>query len=246
MKFTIFPAIDLRNGHVVRLKYGDPNQQTTFSHDPVAMGERWLSTGADWLHIVNLDGAFDEAGSANWAVLPKLANLPCNLQFGGGIRTLGDVEKALGAGVDRVILGTVAIENPEMVKTAYAQLGAEWLFEQIGGAGKVVEMRGIDGVPADTDRHNGFLAALENYPDIEVVAETFTGWDPSTGAQQALDLITTQEINGIWTSGIDYTVVEQFEAANVDYVPVVGADNNGFVERLLNLKDQVLRGCPHL
>ena len=67
-------------------------------------------------------------------------------------------------------------------QTAYAQLGAEWLFEQIGGSGKVVEMRGIDGVPADTDRHDGFLAALQNYPDIEVVAETFTGWDPSTGA----------------------------------------------------------------
>lgn len=86
-------------------------------------------------------------------------------------------------------------------------------------------MRGIDGVPADTDRHNGFLAALEKYPNIEIVAETFTGWDPSTGAQQALDLITTQEIDGIWTSGIDYTVVEQFGAANVDFVPIVDADN---------------------
>ena len=65
--------------------------------------------------------------------------------------------------------------------------------------------------------------------------EVFTGWDPSTGAQQALDIITTQEIDGIWTSGIDYTVVEQFEAADKPFVPIVGADNNGFVQQLIEL-----------
>ncbi|MEM7125085.1 MAG: substrate-binding domain-containing protein [Chloroflexota bacterium] len=157
------------------------------------------------------------------------------------------IEAAIGMGIVVVAVDqAVTAEGAYVVtndQTAYAQLGAEWLFEQMGGAGKVVEMRGIDGVPADTDRHNGFLAALENYPDIEVVAETFTGWDPSTGAQQALDLITTQEIGGIWTSGIDYTVVEQFQAANVDYVPIVGADNNGFVQQLLELADDGLVGA---
>jgi ribose transport system substrate-binding protein len=75
------------------------------------------------------------------------------------------------------------------------------------------------------------------------VAETFTGWDPSTGAQQTLDLITTQEINGIWTSGIDYPADEQFQAANVPYVPIVGADNNGFVKQLLELADAGLVGA---
>lgn len=181
---------------------------------------------------------------------------------GGPTEQIADLEGLISQGVDAIILnptdrdglnavieaaiaqGIVVVAVDQAVsaegayvvtndQTAYAQLGAEWLFEQLGGAGKVVEMRGIDGVPADTDRHNGFLAALESYPDIEVVAETFTGWDPSTGAQQALDLITTQEIDGIWTSGIDYTVVEQFDAANVDFVPIVGADNNGFIQALL-------------
>ena len=75
----------------------------------------------------------------------------------------------------------------------------KWWFRQCCGNAW------IDGVPADTDRHNGFLAALEKYPDINVVAEVFTGWDPSVGAQQALDLITTTQVDGIWTSGIDYT-----------------------------------------
>ena len=191
---------------------------------------------------------------------------------GGPTEQIADLEGLISQGVDAIILnptdreglnaviesaieqGIVVVAVDQAVtadgayvvtndQTAYAQLGAEWLFEQLGGSGKVVEMRGIDGVPADTDRHNGFMAALEKYPDIEVVAETFTGWDPSTGAQQALDLITTQEVDGIWTSGIDYTVVEQFQAANVDYVPIVGADNNGFVQNLLELEDEGLVGA---
>ncbi len=191
---------------------------------------------------------------------------------GGPTEQIADLEGLISQGVDAIILnptdrdglnavlesaieqGIVVVAVDQAVtadgayvvtndQTAYAQLGAEWLFEQLGGAGRVVEMRGIDGVPADTDRHNGFMAALAEYPDIEVVAETFTGWDPSTGAQQALDLITTQEVDGIWTSGIDYTVVEQFQAANVNYVPIVGADNNGFVRQLLELGDEGLVGA---
>ncbi|MGB5061801.1 MAG: HisA/HisF-related TIM barrel protein, partial [Candidatus Promineifilaceae bacterium] len=71
MRFTIYPAIDLRNGRVVRLQLGDPNKQTVFSDDPAAMGRQWLAAGAEWLHVVNLDGAFDEAGAANWAALPQ-------------------------------------------------------------------------------------------------------------------------------------------------------------------------------
>ncbi len=191
---------------------------------------------------------------------------------GGPTEQIADLEGLISQGVDAIILnptdrdglnaviesaiaqGIVVVAVDQAVtaegayvvtndQTAYAQLGAEWLFETLGGSGKVVEMRGIDGVPADSDRHDGFEAALAKYPDIEVIAAPFTGWDPSTGAQQALDLITTQEIDGIWTSGIDYSVVEQFQVANVDYVPVVGADNNGFVEQLLNLADDGFVGA---
>ena len=127
-------------------------------------------------------------------------------------------------------------------QVAYAELGARWLFEQLGGSGNVVEMRGFDGHPADTDRKTGFDQALEDFPDIEVVRSVHTGWDPSTGAQQALDIITTTDVDGIWTSGIDYPVVEQFSNANEPYVPIVGADNNGFIEQLINLEDEGLEG----
>ena len=126
----------------------------------------------------------------------------------------------------------VATNNQE----EYGYLGAKWLFEQIGGEGNVVEMRGIDGVPADTDRHAGFMRALEEFPDITVSQETFTGWDPTVGAQQALDIISAGDVDGIWTSGIDYTVVEQFQTANAEFVPIVGADNNGFIEQLLQVE----------
>jgi ribose transport system substrate-binding protein len=95
-------------------------------------------------------------------------------------------------------------------------------------------MRGLDGHPADTDRDTGFQAALADYPGIEIVYENWTGWDPSVGAQQALEILTSMEIDGIWTSGIDYSVVEQFAVAGVPYVPVVGADNNAFIEQLMN------------
>ncbi|HEU4321174.1 MAG TPA: substrate-binding domain-containing protein [Acidimicrobiia bacterium] len=117
---------------------------------------------------------------------------------------------------------------------AYGYLGAKWLFEELGGAGTVAYMRGIDGVPADTDRDTGFQRALSEYPDIEVVSEVFTGWDGAAGGELALDILTTTEVDGIWTSGIDLTVVDQFEVANVDPVPVVGADNNGFIAQMID------------
>lgn len=117
----------------------------------------------------------------------------------------------------------------------YGRLGGEALAEMLGGEGNVVEMRGIAGVPADTDRHEGFMEALSEYPDIEVVQETNTGWDFSVAGEQALDLLNgSEQIDGIWTTGVDYTVVNAFETLGIDPVPVIGADNNEFVGMLLN------------
>jgi ribose transport system substrate-binding protein len=120
----------------------------------------------------------------------------------------------------------------------YAYLGAKWLFDQLGGKGKVVYMRGIAGHPADTDRDTGFKKALDEYPDIEVVSEVATKWDPATGTQQINDILSSvEEFDGIWTSGIDSNIVDALKTANHPYVPIVGADNAGFVNQLLNEKD---------
>jgi ribose transport system substrate-binding protein len=149
------------------------------------------------------------------------------------------IEEAIAQGIVVVAVDqAVSAEGAYVVtndQVEYGYLGAKWLFEQMGGSGNVVEMRGIDGVPADTDRHEGFMRALEEYPDITVTQETFTGWDPTTGAQQALDIISAGDVDGIWTSGIDYTVVEQFQTANAEFIPIVGADNNGFIQQLLEV-----------
>lgn len=122
---TIYPAIDLRAGRVVRLREGDPAQQTIYSDDPLEVARRWVAAGATWLHVVNLDGALEEGGEENWRVLPDLVATGAQVQFGGGLRTLKDIARALHRGVARVILGTAAVEEPDLVADAVDRFGAE-------------------------------------------------------------------------------------------------------------------------
>lgn len=140
--FTIFPAIDLRKGKVVRLEHGDPARQTTFGDDPTAVAQRWIAAGATWLHVVNLDGALDEEGLANWRALPQLTELDARVQFGGGLRSLKDVARALNRGVDRVVLGTVAIEEPDIVEDVVRRFGPERVAVGIDARDGRVKTRG--------------------------------------------------------------------------------------------------------
>jgi ribose transport system substrate-binding protein len=117
----------------------------------------------------------------------------------------------------------------------YAYLGASWLFQQLGGSGNVVYMRGIAGHPADTDRDTGFKRALQENPGITVVSEVQTDWSPDTAVGQINDILAAgTEFDGIWTSGIDSGIVDALKTANHPFVPIVGADNAGFVQQLLN------------
>lgn len=120
----IYPALDLRGGKVVRLRQGDPQQQTVYSHDPIEVAQRWIEAGATWLHVVNLDGAFSEAND-NEAILEALALTDVQVQFGGGLRTLEDVQRAFDKGARRVVLGTLAVEHPQHVAAMVARWGAE-------------------------------------------------------------------------------------------------------------------------
>jgi len=131
---------------------------------------------------------------------------------------------------------TPAAWNVTNDQVAYGALGATWLFKKLGGNGNVVEMRGIAGVPADTDRHKGFMQAKAKFPGIKVVKQTFTGWSFAPGGKQMLDILNSGvKVDGVWTSGIDYTVVNAFKTAKKPYVPVVGADNNEFLHQLISL-----------
>jgi phosphoribosylformimino-5-aminoimidazole carboxamide ribotide isomerase len=142
---NIYPAIDLRNGQVVRLKYGDPTQQTVFEHDPLQVARRWAGAGAAWLHVVNLDGAFgDDAGAAarNRTWLKPLCDTGLRVQFGGGLRSLADIEAALSLGVERVILGTLAIEQPTIVPEAISMFGAEHILVGLDARDGQIKTRG--------------------------------------------------------------------------------------------------------
>jgi ribose transport system substrate-binding protein len=116
----------------------------------------------------------------------------------------------------------------------YAYLGASWLFKTLNGKGAVVYMRGIAGHPADTDRDTGFQKALKENPGITIAATTVTKWDPPTATQQINDVMSAgTKFDGIWTSGVDSNIVDALKAANHASVPIVGADNAGFVTQLL-------------
>lgn len=175
---------------------------------------------------------------------------------------LEDVRNLIEAGVDAIVLnpanpdginsaikdatdrGIVVVSVDQAVsepsayvlsndQVEYAYLGAKWLFEQIGGSGSVIYMRGAAGASADSDRDAGFKRALAEFPDVEVAHEVFTGWQQDQGKQQMLDYLATGiPFDGVWTSGIDNVIVDAFLESDVPLVPIVGADNAGFVGQL--------------
>lgn len=172
----IYPAIDLRNGRCVRLRQGDPNAETVFSENPAHVAQHWVNQGAEWLHVVNLDGALGatqlqlsalqrpsniliQRPGADRPISPHeevLQQLPVNLQrlreirqavnvpiqFGGGLRTLEDIRLALELGADRVVLGTAAIENPELVSKALEKWGAQRIVIGLDARGGKVAIHG--------------------------------------------------------------------------------------------------------
>ena len=144
--FTIFPAIDVRGGNVVRLKEGDPARLTSYSDDPSDMARRWLDLRAQWLHVVNLDGAFGEGDSENQGALKSILetakHFHAHVQFGGGLRSPEAIEQALKLGVRRVVLGTVAVEQPRIVEAALARFGAEQIAVGIDARDGIVRTRG--------------------------------------------------------------------------------------------------------
>ncbi|MEW5872135.1 MAG: 1-(5-phosphoribosyl)-5-[(5-phosphoribosylamino)methylideneamino]imidazole-4-carboxamide isomerase [Chloroflexota bacterium] len=133
VEFVIYPAIDLRDGRVVRLMQGDPARQTIYGNDPAGVARGWLEAGARWLHVVNLDGAFGETKASqqgNLAALQAIlsevsrVNPAAQVQFGGGLRSMEVLERALEMGVGRVVVGSLAVEAPEFLRRALECFGA--------------------------------------------------------------------------------------------------------------------------
>ena len=136
-----------------------------------------------------------------------------------------------------------AVSSPEAYiatndQVEYAKLGLAWLAKQLGGKGNIVELRGAKGVPADADRHKGFQEELKNWPDIKVVKSVYTNWDWPTASKEMLNILQSgQKVDGVWTSGIDSVIVDAYKTAGKPLVPIVGADNNGFLKQMLEDKE---------
>jgi phosphoribosylformimino-5-aminoimidazole carboxamide ribotide isomerase len=117
----IYPAIDMRQGKCVRLLQGEALHETVYFADPVAVAVRWETLGASWLHLVDLDGAMDE-GKQNRAIAAKIFRaLKIPVQFGGGLRTMTDLDEIFEAGAARAILGTAAVEDDPFLLAALAR-----------------------------------------------------------------------------------------------------------------------------
>jgi len=176
-EWTVYPAIDLRQGRVVRLMQGDPGQETRYADDPATVARRWQeagasyfslkgrhsdgaprfslkgrhSDGAPWLHVVNLDGALDQGGARNRAAVARILATGLRVQFGGGLRDLEAIRGALALGVERAVIGTAAVENPALVEAALDAFGPERIAVGIDARDGIVRTHGwkqAAGMPA--------------------------------------------------------------------------------------------------
>ena len=111
----VFPAIDIRDGKCVRLIQGRIDQQTVYFQDPVEVAKLWQGQGATWLHVIDLDGAFGQSKKNRKVIADIVGQCNIPIQVGGGVRSLEDAKELLNIGVDRFIVGTVAIKNPQLL-----------------------------------------------------------------------------------------------------------------------------------
>ncbi|MDZ5474139.1 1-(5-phosphoribosyl)-5-[(5-phosphoribosylamino)methylideneamino]imidazole-4-carboxamide isomerase [Bacillus sp. 31A1R] len=125
MTFTIYPAIDMRGGKCVRLLQGDYNKETVYGDSPFHMAEQFATAGSDWIHMVDLDGAKDGKKVNDTYVIQAAQQLKAKVQIGGGIRTEEDILHYLNNGVARVIIGSIAVSNPEFAIDMIRKYGSQ-------------------------------------------------------------------------------------------------------------------------
>lgn len=121
----IYPAIDIRGGKAVRLVEGDYDRETVFDSDPLDAALRWQAEEAEWIHIVDLDGARDGVRANASAIARIREQVSCPIQLGGGLRSMSDLADVADLGIDRMVIGSAAVTNPELVREAVQKYGEQ-------------------------------------------------------------------------------------------------------------------------
>ncbi|MCB2203000.1 1-(5-phosphoribosyl)-5-[(5-phosphoribosylamino)methylideneamino]imidazole-4-carboxamide isomerase [bacterium] len=143
--FTIYPAIDLFDGKVVRLRQGKKEEKTVYADSPADMASKWVDQGAEWLHVVNLNGAFGEQSVANRKAIEDIlvtVGSKAKVQIGGGLRSIDDIRLALDMKIDRVILGTAIIRDPEFGEAVLRKFGGERIVLGLDAKGQELMAQG--------------------------------------------------------------------------------------------------------
>ena len=167
---VILPAIDLRGGRCVRLEQGRPDKEKVYSGDPAETAREWARQGAEWLHVVDLDGAFEGEPKNLTALEAIRAAISIPIQFGGGARTTDTLKRIFGIGLDRIVLGTAALRSPDFLREACDEFGDK-IVVGIDASGGKVAVKGWSDV-TDTDAVEfgievaGLGAGLIVYTDI--------------------------------------------------------------------------------
>ncbi|WP_300016462.1 1-(5-phosphoribosyl)-5-[(5-phosphoribosylamino)methylideneamino]imidazole-4-carboxamide isomerase [uncultured Roseobacter sp.] len=208
----LYPAIDLKDGQAVRLLHGDMDKSTVFNDDPVAQAQDFVTAGCEWLHLVDLNGAFagEPVNAAPVESILKSCTIP--VQLGGGIRDMATIEAWLEKGLTRVILGTVAVENPDLVREAARTFPGH--------------------VAVGIDARNGFVAtkgwAEETDVRVTELAKSFE--DAGVAAIIYTDILRDGAMKG---PNIDATAA----LARAVSIPVVASGGVSSLEDLIALRD---------
>ncbi|MEQ2528822.1 1-(5-phosphoribosyl)-5-[(5-phosphoribosylamino)methylideneamino]imidazole-4-carboxamide isomerase [Robertmurraya yapensis] len=218
MSFIIYPAIDMRGGKCVRLLQGDYEKETVYGDSPFDMAQKFADEGASWIHMVDLDGAKDGKRVNDRFVIEAASKLKAKVQIGGGIRTEEDILHYLEYGVDRVIIGSIAISNPEFAIEMVRKYGSQIAI-------------GIDAKNGYVATHGWLNTSEMKAVDLgkrfaEVGAETFIFTDiatdgmlsgPNLAAVEEMALATKKEV--IASGGVsqlaDLTALKQYEGSGV-------------------------------
>ncbi|MGG2184768.1 1-(5-phosphoribosyl)-5-[(5-phosphoribosylamino)methylideneamino]imidazole-4-carboxamide isomerase [Bacillus altitudinis] len=219
--FTLYPAIDMRNGKCVRLVQGDYDQETIYGDSPLDMARRFANEGAKWIHLVDLDGAKAGKRVNHEHVLAIASSLDVNVQIGGGIRTEEDVAFYLNNGVSRVILGSSAVSNPVFVKKMLAQYGEK--------------------IAIGIDARNGFVSTEGWLETSEVKAEELGKELAKEGAE--VFIFTDIQMDGMLSGPNVENTVRLAEATGKQVIASGGVSAVGDLQKLSAQKQTGVSGA---